>query len=368
MTTTIQIPSYPQNNSEYPVPFRFGHRYETAVGQRLVEEGFYIPVDLVVSTSGMLYVMCRSDLFPPGTIPRFRFIPVDINDEYGTPIAPMIDGKPEEPGNEFLPSPTMCAMDSNGIIFATDEHANVVSMYNTEGETLGLWGQEGTEPGRFSGPAGITFDADENLLITESRNHRVQKFSREGEYLGGWGEFGTKPGQLNHPWGISCDPINGTILVADWRNDRVQRFSSSGQVLQIIGKPGLGDGELKRPSGVAVNNHGDVYIADRGNNRVLLFNPRGMFIESFRGDANITDKGYRKLLTNPDALRLRDNVANLDVEKRLVAPTSVKVDGKGLVYIVDTGRYRVQIYRNLAKLLSPDQLDPPEMHADPVIY
>ena len=111
------------------------------------------------------------------------------------------------------------------------------------------------------------------MWISESRNHRIQKFTRAGEYLGGFGQFGTEPGQFNYPWGIAIDPINGTILVADWRNDRIQRFTTAGELVQIIGSSGSGVGELKRPSSVTVDKHGDIYVSDRGNNRVLLFNP-----------------------------------------------------------------------------------------------
>ena len=365
--TQVPLPAYPADRNEYPTPFRFGHRFETSVGQRLASEGLMIPIDLVIATDGMMYVLCRSAA-APGIVPRNRFVPVDLDDEYGEEIIPIIDGRPQEPGKEFLPSPVMCAMDSEGTLFSTDEQANVVSMFKTTGETIGWWGETGDGPGQFDAPAGIALDADENLWVSESRNHRLQKFARDGRYISGWGEFGAGPGQLDHPWGIAIDPVSGTVLVADWRNDRVQRFSPEGEVLQIIGHPGSGEGELKRPSGVTVDKHGDVYVADRGNNRVLLFNPRGMFIESFRGDAHITEKGYRKLLANPDALRFRDNVINLDVEKRFVAPNSVKVDANGLVYIADTGRYRIQVYRNPAVALSPDQIDPPEMHPDPVVY
>ena len=361
-TTSVNNAKYMNG---YPTPFRFGHRYETSVGQRLAVDGLFGPIDLVMGPDHRMYVLCRAAV---PTIPRNRIMPVDIEDEYGEDIIPIIEGKPQEPGNEFLPSPVMCVIDSDGVIFVTDEHVNLVSMFRYTGETVGWWGESGDKPGQFNAPAGIALDSDENLWISESRNHRIQKFTRSGEYLGGFGEFGTEPGQFNYPWGIAIDPINGTILVADWRNDRIQRFTTAGELVQIIGSSGSGVGELKRPSSVTVDKHGDIYVSDRGNNRVLLFNPRGMFIESFRGDAQITEKGYKKLLANPDALRFRDNVVNLDVEKRFLAPNSVKVDDEGLVYIVDTGRFRVQIYRNPAVELTPDMIDPPEMHPDPVVY
>jgi sugar lactone lactonase YvrE len=173
---------------------------------------------------------------------------------------------------------------------------------------------------------------------------------------------------LNYPWGITIDPVNQTVLVADWLNNAVKRFSRDGELLQVLGTPGNGTGELNKPSDVAVDQHGDIYIVDRGNNRVLIYNHRGMFLESLIGDATMTDKGVQKLLTNPDALRLRDNVVNFDREKRLAAPTSIKVDDEGRIYIVDTGRWRIQVYQKLWRILEPHEIDSPELHMDPEVY
>jgi DNA-binding beta-propeller fold protein YncE len=198
-------------------------------------------------------------------------------------------------------------------------------------------------------------------------SHRVDHYTQEGKWLGGFGEFGAEPGKLNFPWGVAVDPINTTIVVSDWRNDRVQRFSREGELLQVIGRPGHGEGELHRPAGLAVDSHGDIYVADRGNNRVLSFNYRGMFIESFIGDAVINQRGMQKVLTNLDMVRMRDNIENLDREKRLKAPVSVRVDNKGRVYLVDTGRYRIQVYRKWCQLLQADEVDPPTLHVDPVL-
>ena len=352
--------------AEYPTLLRIGHKYEFCLGQRLPVGGFYGPLDVSIGNDDWLYVLNRWDTV--NQAPRNRYVTVTMDDEYGDFIFPMVDGKPETPGKEKFPSPTMCTIDSEGVLYSTDEHANAVVMLRTSGETIGWWGEAGFEPGQLTAPSGITLDAEENLWIVSSQSHRVQRFTREGEYLSGWGEFGTEPGQLNFPWGVTIDPINETILIADWRNDRVQRFSASGELLQVIGRPGHGEGELSRPSSVAVDMHGDIYVVDRGNQRVLVFNHRGMFIESFRGDATMTERGVQKLLTNPDALRLRDNVVNLDKEKRFYNPTSVKVDDQGRVYIVDTGRFRIQIYQKLWRILEPHEVDPPEMHPDPVVY
>ncbi|MEZ4662952.1 MAG: NHL repeat-containing protein [Caldilineaceae bacterium] len=81
------------------------------------------------------------------------------------------------------------------------------------------------------------------------------------------------------PWGIAVDEL-GDVYVADWRNDRVQKFSATGEFCMTIGQAGCGNGEFNRPSGVAVDLHGDIYVADRGNNRVQLFSAEGAMCRS----------------------------------------------------------------------------------------
>jgi len=357
---------YEVTTEEYPTLLRMGHKYQFCLGQRLPVDGFYGPLDVSIGNDGWLYVLNRWENV--NGVPRNRYVTVTMDDEYGDFIFPRIDGESEPRGKEKFPSPVMCAIDDDGTLYSTDEHANAILMLSTSGETIGWWGEEGKNPGQLYSPSGITLDDDKNLWIVNCQNHRVQRFTRQGEYLDGWGEFGTNPGQLNYPWGITMDPVNQTVLVADWLNNAVKRFSQDGELLQVIGTPGNGTGELNKPSDVAVDQHGDIYIVDRGNNRVLVYNHRGMFLESLIGDATMTEKGAQKLLTNPDALRLRDNVVNFDREKRLAAPTSIKLDDEGRIYIVDTGRWRIQVYQKLWRILEPHEIDSPELHMDPEVY
>ena len=56
---------------------------------------------------------------------------------------------------------------------------------------------------------------------------------------------------------------------------------------------------------------------------------------------------------------------NLDREKRLKFPTSVRVDDEGRLFIADTGRYRVQIYKKLCRVLDPGEVEDAALHTDP---
>ncbi len=363
MTTTLDpTPVLKDPPGDYPILLRMGHRFKTSVGQRLVVDGLYGALDMAIDDEGWMYVLNKHVTANFG---RVRFTVVSMDDTYRPDIRPAPDGKPEVHGQEILPSPVCCTIDSDGTLYHTDETANKVVTHSRSGETLGYWGESGDGPGQLNAPSGLAFDNDGNLWVVSTRSPRIQKFTPDGEFISGFGQFGTGPGQLNYPWGIAVDPINNSLLVADWRNDRIQRFSQDGEFMQIIGEPGDGVGQLNHPSDVAVDAHGDVYVCDRGNHRVLQFNPRGLFIESFVGDAPMTERGADKLMANMDMLRWRDHIYDLDREKWFYNPTSVVVDDQFRLYVVDSGRYRVQIYRKTFRELAPDQVDGAETYNDP---
>lgn len=359
-------PSDPTNPGTYPTLLRLGHRYETSLGQLNALGRLRGAVDLILGHDGWIYVLNRGGELPAHA--RLRIVRLNSRDEgYDSEVAPDPEKTPAAPQKGSLAAPVMGALDRDGVFFITDEKANTVNLFKTTGETVGCWGETGARPGQLNGPAGIALDADDTLWIVDSRNHRVQHFTRDGQFLTAWGEPGSQPGQLNFPWGLAIDPIDGTLVVADWRNDRIQRFSREGKRLMTFGRSGNGDGELNRPSGVTVDRHGDVYVADRNNHRVLLFNRRGLFVETLIGDATLNDQGIQRLMGNPNMLRQRDNVSNLDREKRFKFPTAVKTSVDGLVFILDAGRHRIQVYRKLCRVLRADEADPPELHVDPML-
>ncbi len=152
----------------------------------------------------------------------------------------------------------------------------------------------------------------------------------------------------------------GSLYVADWRNDRIQKLDPSGRFQAQWGAPGDGAGQFNRPAGVAVDDDGNLYVADWGNERVQVLSQQGEFLGEFRGDSVDSTLAADYFAANPEeaaarraadlepvveapAQRLREQSAN--VEKLLWGPTTVKLDGAGRIYIVDSCRHRLQIYR-----------------------
>ena len=317
--------------------------------------GFRNPMDIALGPENAIYVVNRSyESRADGTRINL-FILGDEGEEYVTEFG----GYGEGPG-QFI-WPMSIALDSDTNVYVSDEYLHRITIFDRDGNYVGHWGVHGSGDGELDRPAGLTI-RDDVLYVVDSRNHRVQQFTLDGQYLSQFGGFGSGPGQFNTPWGICLDR-EGNIFVADWRNDRVQSFTGDGQWLASFGQPGTGGdtsiarehggirrvprpvGQFNRPTGVAVDQDGDIYVADWLNNRVQVLTPEGRFITEFTGDAGLSKWGVGKIESNPDMIRQRNGVRDFTPEKVLWAPVAVKVDDNGRVIVVDTTRHRFQVYQ-----------------------
>ena len=320
---------------------RAGFPFYQTLGMRRLTN---FPIDLAFGKEDRLYILCRSE----GTalIRKYSTEDRDLGDfgSYGS-----------EPGQMTWPVTILADDEEN--LYLSDEALHRITIIDSEGELVDSWGEEGAAAGQLRRPTGMDFDAEGNLYVVDSLNHRLQRFTRAGKLLDQWGGYGCGEGEFNMPWGIAVDEL-GDVYVADWRNDRVQKFSADGAFIMAFGSPGCGDGEFNRPSGVDVDLHGDIYVVDRGNNRVQLFNAEGRYVQQFVGDATLSTVAISYMLTNAFPNRLRD-MAKLEAQKLLRWPQSVVVSEDGLMYVPDTGSYRVQVYRKQAVELDQSQLAPP---------
>ena len=313
--------------------------------------GFAQPYDLVISRDGKIFVLNRSD---PSLTKAIRIGICNLEEEYLGEFY----GNGYGVGEGQFTLPVAIAFDNDERLYITDEYNHTVSVFDKSGNYLSRWGSYGSTQGNLDGPAGIVIDSEDYVYIVDQNNNRVQKFTTNGDYILGWGTQGTGEGQFNLPWGITTDK-DGDIYVADWRNDRIQKFTSSGHLLRIFGESGSKNGQLYRPSGVAVDKEGRIYVADWGNERVQIFDPSGNFLLNLKGQATLSKWARDFLKANPDEQVTRD-ISNLipDLPSQLStpydissqcepyfwSPVSIKLDSLGQLYVLESNRYRFQVY------------------------
>jgi sugar lactone lactonase YvrE len=148
--------------------------------------------------------------------------------------------------------------------------------------------------GMFIWPHGIDVDPDGNVWVTDAvseakkpkgtRGHQVIKFSPTGEILMTLGIPGVA-GNMDYSFNSPGDVVigdNGDIFIADGHNpvgnNRVMKYSSKGIFIKSWGKTGYGPGEFRALHALAIDKRGRLFVADRFNNRIQIFDQEGNFI------------------------------------------------------------------------------------------
>jgi len=147
--------------------------------------------------------------------------------------------------------------------------------------------------GMFLYPHGLHVDPEGNVWVTDGRGeggkgHSVLKFNPDGEHvltLGQPGVAGEGPNTLNRPSDVAV-ARNGDIFVADGHsgmdtNMRIVKYSKDGTFIKEWGKKGTAPGELDGAHGLAFDSRGRLFVADRGNRRIQIFDQDGGFIDAW---------------------------------------------------------------------------------------
>ncbi len=164
---------------------------------------------------------------------------------------------------------------------------DVVFQFDKDGKILRRWGA-----GMFVWPHGIDVDDDGNVWIADARGegnrgHQVIKFSPEGDVLmrlGTAGVAGRTQSTFDQPNDVLVAP-NGDIFVGDGHpangNNRIVKFSSDGTYLMEWGETGSAPGQFRTPHALAMDSQGLLYVGDRSNRRIQVFEQDGTFVRDF---------------------------------------------------------------------------------------
>jgi streptogramin lyase len=187
--------------------------------------------------------------------------------------------------------PTSVAYDGSGNLYVADTANNTIRKVTLGGVVTTLAGTAGTSgyidaigtDARFSSPAGVAADSSGNVYVADTGNNTIRKVTAAGavttlagSQLNNGSRDGTGRAALfATPTGIAVD-ISGNVYVADVNNDTIRKVTPAGVVTTIGGAAGIigstdgtGSGALfNTPYAVAVDNAGNIYVADTFNNTI----------------------------------------------------------------------------------------------------
>ena len=229
-----------------------------------------------------------------------------------------INGHFELPGGRAWGSTSAVDVDPDGTSIWVAERCGAntcagssddnVIKYDQDGNILKSWGG-----GLFIWPHGIHVDPQGNVWIVDGRaasaaelrdnpgaagkGHAVYKFNQDGELLmtlgtPGVAGNGTGGELLNEPNDVITAP-NGDIYVAEGHSGqganadlstvaRIVKYDRAGRFLESWGSIGSAPGEFRTPHGLAFDSRGRLFVADRGNVRIQIFEQDGSFITEWK--------------------------------------------------------------------------------------
>ena len=264
-------------------------------------------------------------------------------------------------GMRLIECPGVAVDADDQVYVMTRNPENPVLVFNREGDLLRVWGQ-----GTFSSRThGIVVAPDGSIFCVDDGTHTVTKFTPEGELLMTLGtpnqasvKWGGEP--FNRPTHVAVSSKTGDIYVTDgYGNARVHKFTSDGQLVKSWGEPGIDPGQFNLPHNVVIDSNDLIYVAERENHRVQIFdadgNSVGMWNNIFRPDGmaigpdgnfyicelnlggaeDPPGMGHRVTVLSPEGKMLAHIGDPLEGEEpgKFVAPHGMAVDSHGDLYV-----------------------------------
>jgi hypothetical protein len=188
---------------------------------------------------------------------------------------------------------------------------------------------------QFNYPMHLAIDLNGNIFVADSNNHRIRKISPAGVVTtiagssSGFADGIGNDAQFYYPEGIAVDNL-GNIFVADAGNNRIRKITSTGFVTTLAGNGTFGfadgNGTLAKfwtPSGIAIDSNGAIIVAEKQNNRI------------------------RKVLQNGDVSTIAGNGTSgssdgIGTTAQFRNPFGIAIDIEGNIYVADSGNNRIR--------------------------
>lgn len=278
----------------------------------------------------------------------------------------LVDGWAKLPQGWSFADVTGVAVDAQDRVYVLNRGVHPVIVFDRDGTLLTTWGE-----GLFQHAHGAGISPDGSIYCTDDELHVVYKFTPEGKLLQTIGNKGqaSDTGYIsewhdvfwslttivrsgppfNRPTGVAVTK-SGELYVSDgYGNARVHKFSPEGKLLFSWGEPGYLPGHFRLPHYICLDNQGRVWVADRENSRLQIFDANGKFLDQWEDFLRPTDVKIDKndivyvtelcqrvsiLSIDGKVLTRFGNQGGKDLNKALfLAPHDVAIDSRGDIYV-----------------------------------
>ena len=195
-----------------------------------------------------------------------------------------VDGKEwgNLPKGWTLREATAVGVNSKDQVIVFNRGTKPIIIFDPNGKYINSWGDD-----IFKNPHGITIDDDDYIYCVDNGDSTVRKFDSLGRLEFQIGEA-NKPSKkmsgipFSVPTQVAVDSNNKDLYVADgYSNAKVHKYDKEGNYLFSWGESGTGEGQFNIVHNISTDSEGLVYVADRENHRIQVFDPTGTYIDQW---------------------------------------------------------------------------------------
>ena len=166
-------------------------------------------------------------------------------------------------------------VDRQGRVYAFNRGEHPVAVFDSVGNLLNTWGE-----GVFTRPHGVSMAPDDTIFLTDDGDHTVRRCTLDGRILLQIGIPGRPQpfmsGQPFHRCTHTALSPQGDIYISDgYGNARIHKYTPDGKLVMSWGEPGTDPGQFNVPHNICCDPDGWLYVADRENHRVQIFDGSG---------------------------------------------------------------------------------------------
>tara|TARA_B100001029_G_scaffold179666_1_gene190215 strand:- start:3220 stop:4140 length:921 start_codon:yes stop_codon:yes gene_type:complete len=193
-----------------------------------------------------------------------------------------ISNWPNIPDDIYLKEATSVATDSKDNVYIFNRGEIPVLVFSDDGKLIDSWGK-----GEFVRPHGIFIDQNDILYLVDDGGHFLKKCTKEGKLLMTIGNPGNptewqKGGYFNRPTDATIDS-DGFLYISDgYGNSRIHKFDQEGKHITSWGRPGTEPGDFNLPHNICLVDDKYLWVCDRENFRVQIFDKEGPWIRELR--------------------------------------------------------------------------------------
>jgi len=270
------------------------------------------------------------------------------------------------PGDSLLQlaSPQGLAVDLEGFIYVADTGNNRLVKCDRNGNLIDTVGGFGWESQQFDQPVDMSVHSGLDVFVADFNNERIERYDKDLNFISSFTPEDVLLNSVQFGFPAAVDVSrHGELFICDTENNRILKLNSFGEAVLSFGDFNWGEGQLQYPGKIAISEQDQVYVSDRDAGQIVVFDYYGNYVKRFgeevlqqpggfdwwRGRLLVADTGNHRVVVFDDSSQPGFQWGQEGTGAGAFNnPADLAVFDQR-IYVLDSGNGRVQVFEVLAQ-------------------